>query len=168
MAGMDMSGDMSGMGMPGMSQPAQAGQGTPSVTSQMVCNKEIRQDVATLLALPALPHVVSSWANQRYSCTYHLPVGALSISVQESANKSAALAYFNGVRARTANAKTLSGVASFGLPAFQGSAGSVAFVKDSMTLLVDPSALPDAVGRSSRSEFAYTVASDILGCWNGD
>jgi hypothetical protein len=168
MPGMDVHGDMPGRNMPGRSSPSQAGQGTPSATSQMVCSTEIRQDVATLLALPALPHVASSWTNHRYTCTYHLPTGALSISVQESANRDSALAYFTGVRARSAGAETLTGVASFGLPAFQAADGTAGFVKDNMTLLVDPSALPSTVGRSSRTEFAYTVASDILGCWNGD
>jgi hypothetical protein len=165
MPGMEMDGDMAGMKM---SAAPSADSSTPSATSQMVCSKEIRQDVATLLSLPALPHVVSSWADHRYACTYHLPVGALSISVQESTSPAAARAYFNRVRAHTTHSTALSGVASFGLPAFSAADGTVAFVKDDFTLLVDPTALPATVGRSSRAEFAYTVASDILGCWNGD
>ncbi len=161
MQGMNMHGDMPGMNMPS------ADSGTPSATSQMVCSAEIRRDVATLLSLPALPHVVPSWRDHRYTCTYHLPVGALDISVTEASSKTAAVSYFDALRTARAG-KTLTGVASFGLPGFSAADGTVAFVKDTSMLVVDPTGLPNKVGRSTRSEFAYTVASDILGCWNGD
>lgn len=165
---MNMHGDMPEMSMPGKSSPAAAAEGTPSTTSQMVCSTEIRKDVATLLGMPALPHVVSSWKDHRYTCTYHLANGPLQISVQELASKSAAVAYLNTIRAKYADAHRLTGVASFGLPGFQAASGAVAFAKDDKTLLVDPTALPTTVGQGGRSEFGYTVASDIIGCWNGD
>ena len=172
MPGMDMKGnmqeDMAGMSMPGMPTTTPAGQGTPSATSQLVCSTEIRKDVATLMSMPALPHVVSSWANHRYTCTYHLANGPLEVSVQELGTKSAAVAYLNDVRGKYADVHTLTGVASFGLPGFQAGNGAVAFAKDDTTLLVDPSALPATVGHGTRSEFGYSVASDIIGCWNGD
>jgi hypothetical protein len=168
MPGMDMQGDMSRMSMPATPSTSPADQGTPSATALMVCSTEIRKDVATLMSMPSLPHVVSSWANHRYTCTYHLASGPLQISVQELASKSAAVAALNGIRKKYGDAQTLTGVASFGLSGFQAGNGAVAFAKDDKTLLVDPSALPATVGHGSRTEFGYTVASDIIGCWNGD
>lgn len=62
----------------------------------------------------------------------------------------------------------MSGLVGLGLPAYQDTTGRVVFLKDNMTLLVNPAALPPRVGphKSSRADFAYTLATDILACWS--
>ena len=43
------------------------------------------------------------------------------------------------------------------------------FLKDDKTLEVDPRGLPSGLGpnRLSRGDFAYQLATDVLGCWTG-
>ena len=62
----------------------------------------------------------------------------------------------------------MSGLIGLGLPAYEDTAGRVVFLKDNMTLQVNPTALPQRVGpqKTSRADFAYTLATDILACWS--
>jgi len=61
-------------------------------------------------------------------------------------------------------------MAGLGLRAYEKANGTVVFLKDNMTLQVDATALPRLVGaqNTSRVDFAYTVATDILACWSGE
>jgi hypothetical protein len=59
-------------------------------------------------------------------------------------------------------------MANLGLPAFETTAGSAVFVKDSFVLTVDATALKTNLGphNVSRSAFAYEVATAVLACWS--
>ena len=48
--------------------------------------------------------------------------------------------------------------------------GTVVVIKDSQTLTVDATGLPAVFGAEDqkRTDLAYEVASDVLGCWTGD
>ena len=163
----------SGMVMPdGMTMApgeTMAGESTPGPpeTASMVCGEEIQGSIKTLLALPALPKGTSTWQDGLFTCTYPLAQGRLVLSVQVSADATAAKAYFNALRARSAKSTALTGLTSLGLPAFQSASGVVSFVKDNMTLEVDASGLTPLVGphQTTGGDFAYTVATDVLACW---
>jgi len=170
--GMSMS---PGESMPGMESttaapssqlPVQAA--GPSKAAQMICGPETRRNVATLMDLHTPPPTKATWADHTYTCTYQLPGGALVLSVKESQGVPAARSYFTATRARSRHPTTLSGMVGLGLPAYEDTTGKVVFLKDNMTLQVNPTALPPKVGpqQTSRADFAYTLATDILACWS--
>ncbi|HEY2174277.1 MAG TPA: hypothetical protein VGH85_10750 [Mycobacteriales bacterium] len=162
-----------GMSMPGLptkhaDRPAAAKEAGPSATAKMICGPEIRTDVAKVLALSAKPPVTATWAHRLYTCTYRLPAGRLVISVKESGDVPSAHAYFTTLRGNLGAGHTLRGLSALGLPAYETTDGTVVFVKDDKTLHVDGTGLPrNAANGESRTNLAYTVATDILGCWNG-
>ncbi|MDQ1636443.1 MAG: hypothetical protein QOJ32_3252 [Frankiaceae bacterium] len=141
----------------------------PSESAQMVCGPEIRADVATILSLKTPPPTATSWVNQLYTCTYRLSGGPLAVSVKESGDVTSARSYFDGLRRRLGPTQPLRGLDSLGLPAFETPNGNVAFLKDDKTLQIDATALPTEVNSQhrQRSDLAYTLATDILGCWSG-
>jgi hypothetical protein len=177
------SGPMSpGMSMaPGMSMPGMSPAGTappsphadtasgPSVSSRMICGAEIRRDVVTMLALHPAPSTTTTWAGHLYTCTYHLPAGPLVLSVEESPNVTSGTAYFNALRQRLAPTHPLTGLASLGESAYDTSGGMVVVLKDGKTLQINATGLPPVAGQhqQSRTNLAYEVASDIIGCWTG-
>ena len=164
--GESMPGMASTTGAPTSQIPVKAA--GPSKAAQMVCGPETRRNVSTLMALHTPPPAKATWADHTYTCTYQLPVGPLVVSVKESPGVPAARSYFNAMRARSGHTSTLSGLIGLGLPAYEDTAGRVVFLKDNMTLQVNPTALPQRVGpqETSRADFAYTLATDILACWS--
>jgi hypothetical protein len=142
----------------------------PSKSAQMICSTEARQAVATTLALPEAPVATPRWEDHLYSCTYALPSGSLVLSVKELSDVPAAQQYFHTLHEQIGPAEEILGVASLGLPGYQSEDGNVLFLKDAMTLQVDATALPAALGPHglSRTDFAYQMATIILGCWTGD
>jgi hypothetical protein len=158
-----------GMSMPGMSMPGMTEQAAaPSESAEMICGAEIRGSVATILGLAKPPAATTTWADNLYTCTYHLANGPLTVSVKESGDVAAAKNYFDALRQRLGTTQPLRGLDSLGLPAFETSNGTVAFVKDDKTLQVDATQLPSEVNEQhrQRADLAYTLATDILGCWN--
>ena len=137
----------------------------PSVAAQMICSADIRSAITTVL-LPAAPVATSNWANHVYTCTYQLPIGKLVLSVTESATEASANAYLEDLRQQL-GAQPLIGLTPL---AYGTGDGVVVLVKDNDTLRVDASRLPVQFGDQGqkRTDFAYEVASDILGCWTGD
>src|SRR6185437_17050859 len=97
-----------------------------------------------------------------YTCTYRLPAGEFVLSVKESADAAGANAYTQTLRAQTPGAADLAGLTDI---AFGAPSGVVILLKDNDTLRVDASGLPAEFGRQhqKRSDFAYEIASDILG-----
>ncbi|MEO8888474.1 MAG: hypothetical protein ABI429_04175 [Jatrophihabitantaceae bacterium] len=148
-------------------KPAAAAAGAPSAAAKMVCSDEIRKAVSAVLALTSAPATHATWVEHKYTCTYHLPMGEFVLSVKESATLPAAKAYTDSVRTGLAGAKALAGLTdtAFGTPG-----GVVILLKDNDTLSVDASALPAQFGdqHQKRTDFAYEIASDILGCWTGN
>lgn len=142
--------------------------GGPPEAARMVCGDETKANVVKILALSGPPHTVDSWKDKQYTCTYHLSDGPLVLSVKVSADDAAAHAYFGALKPSLGSTRPIEGLANLGLPAYQNAAGSVVFVKDNMTLHVDASRLPAAVGPHgvSRNDLSYEVATAILGCWS--
>ncbi|MDD1477736.1 hypothetical protein [Arthrobacter sp. H16F315] len=139
----------------------------PPEAAQMVCGKETQDNISSSLALSAAPHSVSSWADKLFTCTYHLAEGSFVISVKESADPAAARQYFEALQSEAGDAAPIQGLANLGFPAYETPRGSVVFLKDNMTLSVDATDLPGAVGPSNvtPAAFAYQIATTILACW---
>ena len=133
----------------------------------MVCGPEIKQSIKQILRLPAVPRSSSTWKDSLLRCTYPLDAGKLVLTVKKSADNTAAIAYFNSRKSTANDISSLKGLSSLGLPAYQTTGGVASFVKDDMTLEVDATALTPTVGPegTTRSEFASTIASNVLACW---
>ena len=136
----------------------------PSAAAQMVCSTDIKDKVKQVLSLPTTPAAHSTFVDHRYTCTYDLPMGPLLLSVQDSPSKAAAGAYFTRLRPTLGTTDTLIGL---GERAYGTPSGTVVVLKDSQTLSVDATGLPTVFGaqKQKRTDLAYEIASDVLGCW---
>jgi hypothetical protein len=143
-----------------------AEQGAPSDTAAMVCGQDVVGDVARALSLPTPPATTSTWADPLYTCTYRLPMGPLVLSVEESPGPAEAARFFDEERRRLGEPAPAPGL---GERAYATPTGTVVVSKDAMTLTVDATGLPEVFGDDGqrRSDFAYEVASVVLGCWTG-
>ncbi len=139
----------------------------PSDTAKMVCSDDIRGQVSQVLKLSSPPKTESSWVDQLYTCTYRLPVGPMVLSVKQSTGTAAAASYFSTLRPTLGSTETLQGL---GERSYGTGDGVVVVIKDNMTLKVDTTGLPKVFGadQQRRSDLAYEIASDVLGCWTGD
>jgi hypothetical protein len=139
----------------------------PSVTAKMVCGPDIQASVAQALSLTSLRPPKPTWQDSLYSCTYQLPVGPMTLSVKQLANNAAAKVYFAGVRASFGPTTTMIGL---GEQSYGTANGIVVVVKDDKTLVVDTTKLPVVFGTQGqkRTDFAYEIASDVMGCWTGN
>lgn len=163
-------GSMAGMHMaPSASTTSSAPvqDGPPSPTATMVCGAEIQGKVRQVLKLTAVPVTRSTWVHRLYTCTYSLPMGPLVLSVKESPDKTSAAGYFDGLRQRLSPTEPLAGL---GERSFATPTGTAVVVKDTMTLAVDATGLPAVFGpeQQKRTDLAYEIASDVLGCWTGN
>lgn len=151
---------MPGTSVPGTQQPA----GTPSELAQRICGEDVRDFVATALAMPMLPSVTATTSDDLFTCTYDLPDGSLVLLVRELSDVASAQAYFVDLQRLIGPSQALVGIASLGLPSYESASGSVIFLKDNKTLRVDSSALPDQIGPFlvSRGSFSYQIATNIL------
>jgi hypothetical protein len=142
-----------------------AGDG-PSAAAQMICAAETRTDIKTVLTLKAAPVGEATWTGHLYTCTYTLPMGTLRLSVKESPDAATATSYYTTLRGRLGTTHDLAGLteSAYGTPE-----GTVVLRKDNDVLRVDVTALPAQFGaqHQKRADFAYEIASDILGCWTG-
>ncbi|MEE2524572.1 hypothetical protein V1639_00970 [Pseudarthrobacter sp. J75] len=139
----------------------------PSDASLMVCGGQVMGNVVSILGLEAEPHTVNTWSNSTFTCTYHLPDGDLVVSVQEAADQSSALNYFDAMQALAVDARPIEGLANLGFPAYETPDGSAVFQKDRMILHVDASGLPEQLGPEgiTPTAFAYQLSTTILACW---
>jgi hypothetical protein len=130
----------------------------------MICAAETHSTITEVLGLTSTPTSTASWQDHLYTCTYRLPMGTLIVSVKQSANPAAAAAYYRASRATLGGTETLDGL---GEHSYGSKTGTVVLIKDNDTLTVDATHLPDVFGTESskRFDFAYELASDILGCW---
>lgn len=161
-AGMVMP-DGSTMGVATRPKPAPVNN-APTPAEAMICGAETRSTIQKVLGLTAAPTSSASWRDHLYTCTYRLPMGTLTVSVKQSPDRSAAKAYFDAHRAALGTTETLDGL---GQGSYGARTGTVVLIKDSDTLTVDATRLPAVFGKqqSHRFDFAYELASDILGCW---
>jgi hypothetical protein len=155
-----------GMVMPDGSTMAPGSPGTaPSEAAKMICTDETRNNITTVLAVAPDPNPVSSWRGGTYTCTYRLPAGSIVLSVHESADVPAAIAYTTALRPSLSGAKDLVGLSDL---AFGTADGLVALQKDNDTLRVDTSGLTkQSKLYAHRADFAYEIAAVIMGCWTG-
>jgi hypothetical protein len=165
-SGMDMA---AGQSMSDMAGPdgSGTGPGRPSAESRLVCGPEIGRNIGHLLALKPAPQGRATWRDHRYTCTYPLPAGPLVLAVTESADVPAAHRAFMQMRRPLQPTQRLKGLAGLGLPAFETRTGITVFLKDNMVLRVDATRMmPGGFAKSvSRSDVAYEVATDVMGCW---
>jgi hypothetical protein len=139
----------------------------PSQAARMICAAETRNDIRTVLHLDTAPTAIARWDEPTYTCRYQLPIGELRLSVHESANPTSARAYAQAQATQLTGPRRLAGLTHTALASTNG---IVILVKDNDTLRVDASALPAQFGtrHQKRTDLAYELASDILGCWTGD
>lgn len=151
----------------GSAKPAQTGP-QPSESAEMVCSDEIHTAVARTFEQPSVAAGTSTWAEQLFTCTYHLDAGPLVLSVKDSLPGPSGRAYFDALRASDGRPPLLTGLEAFGLPSYETTTGRVVFLKDGKTLVVDAEALPKVAGPKgqSRPDVAYAIAADVIGCWS--
>ncbi|MHA6764952.1 hypothetical protein [Streptacidiphilus sp. PAMC 29251] len=168
--GMQMSAMPQAAAAPSATGPSASGTSAtgPSATALMVCGKEIKEAVTTILAPPKAPTTTSTWADHLYTCTYHLPTGQLVLSVKESPDTATGTAYFEAQRKQLGTTTPLTVAQGLGNPGFESAGGTVVILKDGKTLRVDATGMPAASGPNqlSRADLAYEVGSDVLGCWS--
>ncbi|MEO6501621.1 MAG: hypothetical protein ABIQ09_06885 [Jatrophihabitantaceae bacterium] len=161
----------SGETMAGHSHPGQTGSpgqktagSEPSAAAKMVCAGRVSEAVKTVLKLSAPAPTSTSWQDQLYTCTYTLPMGKMVLSVKESASKPAARDYFQALRVRLGDTEPLLAV---GEQAYATKTGTAVVLKDSMTLRVDTTGLPEVFGpqEQRRTDLAYEMATIVMGCW---
>ena len=147
--------------------PATAAGAGPTATALMVCGSDISTKITQILRLdrPASTH--STFTAGRFTCTYDLPVGPLVLAVQQSPTKAQANTYFRTLRPTLGLTEDQPGL---GEHAYSTPTGTIVVIKDNQTLTVDATALPAVFGNQDqkRTDLAYEVASDVLGCWTGN
>ena len=150
-----------------MASDAAASAAAPPKSATMVCGDEIRTKVQQVLSLPAPPATSSTWASSVFTCTYALPQGPMTLTVQVLPTSARAGAKLDADRTATTGAQDLAGL---GERAWGTDAGTAAVLKDNQILTVDTTRLPEVFGANDqkRTDLAYEVASDVLGCWTGD
>jgi hypothetical protein len=165
MAGMVMPATASGSAK--STADASAGAAKPSATAALVCGSEIRGKVKEVLKLKTTPKTTSTFSAGLFTCSYDLPMGRMLLSVQESATTTAARAY---LQAHRRVVKATEPTPGLGERAYSTGTGIVLVVKDNDTLQVDTTRLPAVFGseQQKRTDLAYEIASDVLGCWTGD
>jgi hypothetical protein len=133
----------------------------------MICGKDIQQKVQQVLTLPTPPATDSTWARSVFTCTYALPMGPMTLSVHVLPDRAQAGRELDAGQAGTPGASPLAGL---GERAWGTPAGTAVVLKDAQVLTVDATHLPEVFGASGqkRTDLAYEVASDVMGCWTGD
>jgi hypothetical protein len=141
--------------------------GKPPASAAMICDADIKSKVRKALGLAGPPSTEWRWSDGVYTCDYQLPMGRMSLQVKVLAGARQARTLFDADRARTLGALPLAGL---GERAFGTKNGTVFVLKDSQILVVDTTRLPQEFGANGqrRTDLAYEVASDVMGCWTGD
>lgn len=139
----------------------------PSAPAAMICSAEVRSDIKTVLASKQVPEGKATFVDHMYTCAYSLPMGMLVLSVQESTDEAATSTFFQALRQQLGKTAPLAGL---GEGAYGTSTGTVVLRKDNDVLRVDATDLPAQFGtqHAKRADFAYEIATVILGCWTGD
>lgn len=146
---------------------AEFARNTPPAAARMICDDEIRGEIADALGVVSLPAGQSGWADHVYTCTYAPPMGQLVLSVTVAPSDAAADKALAGMRAGLPNAAPDSGL---GQESYRSDAGTVVAVKDNMVLRVDATGMPDDLGtvHERRVDLARTVAGGVFNCWTGN
>lgn len=139
----------------------------PSAAAEMICEGQVTASIASMLDLPEEVEPTSTWNAPMLTCTYDIDGAPLTLSVHDTADLELGEAHFAELQGSVEGARDIEGLLGLGMPSFTTDAGQVAFLRDSMTLLVDATRLPAelADGTMTRDEVAYAVASAVLVCW---
>lgn len=142
------------------------GSAEPSDAAKMVCADQAKKTVQTIVGTAAEPVPTENWDGSTFTCTYTLDAGDFIMSVTEAADSTEAEQLARDAAAQV-QATPIEGLANLGLPGYRSPDGNVIFAKDNMTLHVNATALTDPVGpeKTSPADFAYQMATTILGCW---
>jgi len=138
----------------------------PSVSARMICQTEVRGEIAQALQITET-RVVPTWSKQQhlYSCAYVYPRGKIVLSVKEMSSEQETTAYFNAVRNKFGTKNAIIGLAQ---GAWLLKNDDVVARKDYKVLLVDVHAIPPGfVPQLVRSGVAQSIATVIMACWTG-
>ena len=133
----------------------------PSVTAKMVCGKEVRDDIASVLGIREARVTTPTWADHVYSCTYVYGNGSIVLSVKELASAQTTTAYFDGLANKLGRSEALNGLGQGG---FIGENNEVVVRTGYKVLLVDVHAL-SLVPTMSQRDVATNIAAAITDRW---
>jgi hypothetical protein len=162
-------------------KPASSGSGTtvhiakvaadkPSVSAQMICEKEAEKEIAdAATGVDTIKPLKGVWDENThvYSCDYVYPHGAvMKLSVKEMSSPEETTAYYNQLAQQLTKVKDQY---SIGQGAFTTKNGDLVVRKDYKVLLVDVSKLPASFGvpPDTRAHVAQNVGGAIMSCWTG-
>jgi hypothetical protein len=138
----------------------------PSTSAKMVCEAEVRGDIAKSLGAPATKVTTPTWKDHLYSCTYVYPNGSFVLSVKELSSEKQTTDFFNRQKQKLGFKDELNGLGQGG---FAAKNDDVVVRKDYKVLTVDVTKAPKAVGalapNMTRSDIAASVAAVIMTCW---
>jgi hypothetical protein len=136
-------------------------------TARMICSDDIKAKMRQALRLQTPPVTHDTWIDGTYTCHYSLPMGQMTLSDQVFPDAAAAAARMATQLADDDSARPLAGL---GQQAYGIDRGLAVVLKDDQILTVDTTELPERFGVDDqrRTDLAYEVASDVLGCWTGD
>ena len=139
----------------------------PPASARMICGDDIKAKVREALHLQAAPSTHDTWAGGTYTCHYSLPMGPMTLSDQVFPDAAAARARMATRQGSEGSVRPLAGL---GQQAYGSDRGTAVVLKDDQILTVDTTGLPERFGANDqrRTDLAYEVASDVLGCWTGD
>jgi hypothetical protein len=90
---------------------------SPSTSAKMVCEAEVRGDIAKSLGAPATKVTKSTWKDHLYSCTYVYPNGSFVLSVKELSSEKQTTDFFNGQKQKLGFEDELHGLGQGGFAA---------------------------------------------------
>jgi hypothetical protein len=139
----------------------------PSVSAKMICEDEVKDELAGLLGVKTIAPVKPTWKDHVYACTYKYKGGELTLEVKELVDRPATDAYYALLAEQLGKSEDINGLTPEG--AFTTRDKSAVVRKDYKVLLVDISKLPPEFGNppDARENIALNVASVIMGCWTG-
>lgn len=145
---------------------AAAAEGAPSAAAEMICAGQVQTAIASLLQLERAVEPVASWDAPSFTCSYDIDGAPLVLTVHDATDTAIGELHFTEVQ-RSLGASAIEGMLGLGLPSFSTGDGIVGFLRDGKTLVVDATALPEALagGSMTRDGAAYAVASAVLVCW---
>lgn len=140
----------------------------PSKSAKMVCEAEVRKDLADTLRITATRVTKPTWKDHIYSCTYVYPKGSFTLSTKELVDEKSTTDFFNSYKTKFGVKDTLFGL---GQGAFVAKNDDLVVRKDYKVLLVDVQNVPKATGAfvptMVRGDVATNIASVIMSCWVG-
>ena len=138
----------------------------PSISARMICQTEVRGEIAQALSVTET-RVVPSWDKQQhlYSCTYVYPHGKIVLSVKEMSSEGETTAYFDSVKKKYGTKSSVVGLAQ---GAWLLKNDDVVVRKDYKVLLVNVHGIPAKFApQLFRSGVATSIATVIMACWTG-